>query len=810
MGNSVSGLPYEEGERVEFRSHLFDLSAGSKKTEEKDPVLIFKFKFKKSAANGRDLAIAQRSLTKLRSLKHPYILSFIDSIDSEEDLILVTETAVPLETWLQRQLDAKVTPNDIFQEINWGFRCLLMALDFLHNQGTMTHSYVCLESIYVCPNGDWKLGSMELSCKAGNFEDESFLRAHNQYLDRDYLPPERDRFDDLTIQRAKGAIDIYSAAVCMQKVFNKLVDTPPQYTKYLKAMLRSEIERRPKATQILKSDIFKFEHIALMDKVAEMHTKSNTELCEVLGLLSASDPTTISGFLVNAKIAPALAHIYKVAIKDFAIREAREMCRRLITQATSLLSNFVELGKIDAACFEKRFVDAFVALWSFSDRAVRTCLLVTLKNLITLMPDGVVSKHLFDPMLAGFADSNAKLREETLKSLVFVLDKLEEIQIRDKLLRSISTLQNDQEASLRTNATIFLGKLSGRVTEEVRHRAIYPGFGKAMKDPFVHCRIAGLKSVLSCMDLIDRKFLATKLLPQVCGLVVDPNAAVRELAMNVLTESMSGMQELHLEMKREAAVKEAERERLGVAEKERNHALGNGGGSAMPPVGPSGSGTEVHGGGGYSRPDQGRSISNSSLGSAGSAGYGSGSSYESGGRGLSQDYGNGAGSRNTSMDASAIDAGVNLSMKLAQDEIGGGVKGMSLPVVANDGWGDDDLDFDDSPAQKPMRAQGVGNGSNVDDLGALMSEGFNSSSGGGKLKGMSLSQGSSKGSGGYGAPSATSYAPPQQAQADPFADIGLPTGPAVTKAGASPTKKGRVRGQRLAPKHKDEGDWDDF
>ena len=198
---------------------------------------------------------------------------------------------------------------------------------------------------------------------------------------------------------------------------------------------------------------------------------------------------------------------------------------------------------------------------------------MTLKNLITLMPDGVVSKHLFDPMLAGFADSNAKLREETLKSLVFGLDKLEEIQIRDKLLRSISTLQNDQEASLRTNATIFLGKLSGRVTEEVRHRSIYPGFGKAMKDPFVHCRIAGLKSVLSCMDLIDRKFLATKLLPQVCGLVVDPNAAVRELAMNVLTESMSGMQELHLEMKREAAVKEAERERLGVAEKERNHAL---------------------------------------------------------------------------------------------------------------------------------------------------------------------------------------------------------------------------------------------
>ena len=228
------------------------------------------------------------------------------------------------------------------------------SIGFLHNQGTMTHSYVCLEAIYVCPNGDWKLGSMELSCKSGNFEDESFLRAHNQYLDRDYLPPERDRFDDLTIQRAKGAIDIYSAAVCMQKIFNKLVDTPPQYTKYLKAMLRGEIERRPKARQVLKSDIFQFDHIVLMDKVAEMNTKTNIELCEVLDMLNGSDPNSLSGFLVSAKIAPALEHIYKVAIKDFSVREAREMCRRLITDATTLLSNFAELGKIDAACFEKR------------------------------------------------------------------------------------------------------------------------------------------------------------------------------------------------------------------------------------------------------------------------------------------------------------------------------------------------------------------------------------------------------------------------------------------------------------------------
>ena len=150
------------------------------------------------------------------------------------------------------------------------------------------------------------------------------------------------------------------------------------------------------------------------------------------------------------------------------------------------------------------------------------------------------------------------------------------------------------------------------------------------------------------------------------------------------------------------------------------------------------------------------------------------------------------------MDANTIDAGINLlNMKLTKDEKGqGGVKGMYLPSTANDGWGDDDLDFDDSPAQKPMAAQNSRNHGNTEDMGALMSEGFGGGGGGNAPNGSSLSQGG----GGYGAPSATSYAPPHQSQADPFADISLPTGPTVMKTSSSPAKKGRVRGQRLAPK----------
>jgi SCY1-like protein 1 len=64
--------------------------------------------------------------------------------------------------------------------------------------------------------------------------------------------------------------------------------------------------------------------------------------------------------------------------------------------------------------------------------------------------------------------SPRRLRESTLMSLIFVVDKLDENQMQDRLVRSVTNLQNDAEASIRTNATIFLGKIAVKLKEPVR------------------------------------------------------------------------------------------------------------------------------------------------------------------------------------------------------------------------------------------------------------------------------------------------------------------------------------------------------
>jgi hypothetical protein len=62
----------------------------------------------------------------------------------------------------------------------------------------------------------------------------------------------------------------------------------------------------------------------------------------------------------------------------------------------------------------------------------------------------------------------SRLRESTLMALIYIVDKLDEVQLQDRLVRSITNLQNDPEASIRTNAAIFLGKIAIKLKEPVR------------------------------------------------------------------------------------------------------------------------------------------------------------------------------------------------------------------------------------------------------------------------------------------------------------------------------------------------------
>ena len=68
---------------------------------------------------------------------------------------------------------------------------------------------------------------------------------------------------------------------------------------------------------------------------------------------------------------------------------------------------------------------------------------------------------------------------------------------------------------------------------------------KAMRDQFVHCRLAGLKAAQACIMYIPGDQLTTKVMPQACTLLLDRSSEIRELSLALVEQSLAVMREHH-------------------------------------------------------------------------------------------------------------------------------------------------------------------------------------------------------------------------------------------------------------------------
>lgn len=501
-------------------------------TEERSLVSVFAFKKSSNPQDVCHLELAQRGSQRLKSLKHPYVLSFFDSLETDESLHVITEHAVPIGLWL--------TSADGFSdlEVTWGIKCLFEALHFLHSKCRITHCNINLQSCFYTKNGDWKLGSFDLACCVSS--DHEFLEKNLASQDKTFAAPEvvdgswKEAYGkSISSDKKNGnAMDIFAMGKLLEHINSSgnSFRIPECLGNTVKRMLSTDYRRRPTCSSILKAPCFHTEEINLMTAICELPLKPNSECVDVFIMLQEK-ADLISKAVCSFKILPVMSEMLGRSISDFQERDKRENCRRIVGISLDLLVRFGEQNKVDNAIFESRCLRHIEKLWMFSDRAIRTSLLRSLKSILYLLPREVVNKKIFDPLLSGFSDSNSKMREDTLKSLVDVVDKLDENQLQDKLVRCICNLQNDSEASVRTNAVIFLSRISRKLSRHVRNRVLTTSFCKAMKDPFVHCRIAGLRAVEATIESFEHIQICSRIIPQVSLLLLDKSRDVRQLAL---------------------------------------------------------------------------------------------------------------------------------------------------------------------------------------------------------------------------------------------------------------------------------------
>ncbi|KAJ3526720.1 hypothetical protein NMY22_g10057 [Coprinellus aureogranulatus] len=155
-----SGLnsPFSLGSKVPTGTTIYSLYEGTKR-DDGSPVSIFEFDFTDpSKRNTKPLAI--NALRKLRTTRHPDVLKFMDAVESESNLYIMTERVRPLTSVLPSW--ASKTDQEREDWLLWGLHRISIALAFINDSCASTHGNVCSSSIFISPSGEWKLGGFEL------------------------------------------------------------------------------------------------------------------------------------------------------------------------------------------------------------------------------------------------------------------------------------------------------------------------------------------------------------------------------------------------------------------------------------------------------------------------------------------------------------------------------------------------------------------------------------------------------------------------------------------------------------------------
>lgn len=174
-------------------------------------------------------------------------------------------------------------------------------------------------------------------------------------------------------------------------------------------------------------------------------------------------------------------------------------------------------------------------LFASTDRVTRSRLLQQLDLFIAHLQPPVVNEQIFPQVAHGFLDTNATIREQTVKSIIHLAPKLNYNNLNVEVLRHFARLQaRDDQGGIRTNTTVCLGKIAPHLHPQVRQRVLVSAFIRAMRDPFPPARVAGVLALAATQQYFLLSEVANRVLPSLCSLTVDPEKTVRDPAFKTI------------------------------------------------------------------------------------------------------------------------------------------------------------------------------------------------------------------------------------------------------------------------------------
>ncbi|KAM4018445.1 N-terminal kinase-like protein isoform 2-T2 [Anomaloglossus baeobatrachus] len=514
-------FPYDiTGEREELPGG-WGIQKGKKKAGG-DPVSVFAYEIRPGLEE--QTQAAKSALKRIKTLRHPNILAYVDGLETDKCLYIVTEPVTSLGSYIKSRAD---TGGISELEISWGLHQIVKALSFLTNDCNLIHNYVYMSAVFVDRAGEWKLGGLDYMYAAGN--EESAPRKGPE-LEK-YNPPEKSERSKTSGE--KWSADMWCLGCLIWEVFNGPLPRP--------TALRS-------LGKIPKSLVPHYCELVGANPKIRPNPARFLQNCRAPG-----------GFLYNSFVETNL-FLEEIQIKDPAERQTffeqlsehldsfpEDFCRHKIlpqlltafefgSAGAVILTPLFKIGKfLNADEYQQKIIPIIVKMFSSTDRAMRIRLLQQMENFIQYLNEPTVNSQIFPHVVHGFTDTNPAIREQTVKSMLLLAPKLNENNVNVELMKHFARLQaRDDQGPIRCNTTVCLGKIASYLNPATRQRVLISAFSRATKDPFSPSRAAGVLGFAATHNFYSMNDCAGKILPVLCGVTKDPEKSVRDQAFKAI------------------------------------------------------------------------------------------------------------------------------------------------------------------------------------------------------------------------------------------------------------------------------------
>ncbi|KAF7428465.1 hypothetical protein PC9H_007689 [Pleurotus ostreatus] len=533
-------LPFSLGSKVAYEG-VWNLYEGTKR-EDGSHVSVFEFDATTETSKKNFLPLAKNALRKLRTTRHPDVLKFMDVVETDTTIHIMTERVRPLGPALLSRSSSSQQEREDW--LLWGLHRVSVALAFVNDSCASTHGNIRIGSIFITPSGEWKLGGFEvlsnpkdpaavLYTMGGSLPDSSSLS-----------PPEVKKGGwSVLKEHDVAAADAYALGLLLHALFNPnqpLPATvhpphpPPQPSSrgsipaslfpHFKKLLNPNPKARMTPKHFLDIGMAETGFFATnrlvkvclgLDNFALSSEAEKSTLLRTLKESASSFPTEFASFRVLPSLVSALE--YGGA------------------SAATILPLVLKFGEnVASEEYPKVILTPLVKLFASPDRGTRMALLDHLPEYAERLDKKMVNDQIWPNLQTGFSDTVAVIREATVKSISLLAPKFSDRILNNDLLRFLARMQTDVEASIRTNTCILIGRLGPSLGYNTKRKVLVPAFSRALKDTFVHARVAGLMALMATIDCYEPDDLASKVIPSMSFTMLDKEKLVRDQAFKAM------------------------------------------------------------------------------------------------------------------------------------------------------------------------------------------------------------------------------------------------------------------------------------